>query len=208
MKYFLIFFLVTIFSHSIQAQSPQSFTLNVYGGYNFQDKVNFDAAYANVNDGFQYGGGLEYFVQRNQSIELKYLRHDTKFPLYIPGGVQVNKTNDKGALNYILLGGNYYFANSTQAKAIPFFSGSVGIGIIEGQNNSATKFAWDIKGGVKILASPSFSFKLQAYLQSIISTFGSDYWVTAGGAVVSVADYASIFQFGLGGAICFDFKKK
>jgi uncharacterized membrane protein len=72
---------------------------------------------------------------------------------------------------------------------------------------SATKFAWNIKTGVKINTGKAVSFKLNAYLQSVVSTFGTDYWNTWYG-VVAVPDYATLLQFGLGGAICLDFPKK
>jgi hypothetical protein len=52
-----------------------------------------------------------------------------------------------------------------------------------------------------------FSFKLNAYLQSVFSTFGTDYWHTWYG-VVALPDYVTLLQFGLGGAVCFDFPKK
>jgi hypothetical protein len=44
--------------------------------------------------------------------------------------------------------------------AEPFFGGGLGIGIIEGGGESATKFAWNIKTGVKINTGKAVSFKL------------------------------------------------
>jgi hypothetical protein len=87
------------------------------------------------------------------------------------------------------------------------FGGGLGVGILNGGGESATKFAWNIKTGVKINTGKAVSFKLNAYLQSVISTFGYDYWNTWYGPV-AVPDYATLLQFGLGGAICLDFLKK
>lgn len=190
----------------VKAQEPHSVTLNVYGGYTFKDKVNLDNYYAYVGDGFQYGGGLEFFAQRNKSIELKYLRMDTDTELYGALNAPLNKGYEKTAINYIMIGGNNYI--ETDSKVMPFFGADLGVGIISGENNSATKFAWDAKLGIKIQSNSKMTIKLNTYVQSIISTFGSDYWVTGGGAVVSYPNYATLFQFGLGGAICFDFRKK
>jgi hypothetical protein len=206
MKKILILICVISLGISVNAQTPKSITLNVYGSYNFQERVPLDAFYADVKDGFQYGGGLEYFVRRNKSIELKYLRMDTKFPLYRPNGEQVNTGYDDGALNYIMVGGNNYFGGNDRIK--PFAGFDLGVGWAEGNtNNSGGKFVWDAKLGVKVLTSSSVSFKLHAYVQSMISTFGTDYWYYPGWGTYAVADYAHIFQFGLGGAVCFDFKK-
>ncbi len=111
MKKYHLLFVVFLFSLTMSAQSQGSFLLNLYGGYTFSDKVDFDSSYAKVEDGFEYGAGLEYFIMENASIELKYNRLDTKMPLYtkvsipaygIPAGGQVNAGDDKGAINYVL----------------------------------------------------------------------------------------------------------
>ncbi len=204
-----IFVIALLFTVSIvNAQSPKSISLNVYGGYTFQDRVMLDGFYVDVQDGFEYGGGLEYFVQRNKSIELKYLRMDTKFPLYGPGNTQLNNGKDAGALNFVLLGGNNYFARTTDQKLIPYTGIALGVGWADGpEQSSGAKFAWDAKLGVKIMTSSAVSFKLHAYVQSMISAFGTDYWYYPGWGTVAVQDYAHVFQFGLGGAIVFDKKK-
>ena len=207
MKKLLTIICVLFMAITVNAQDPKTFSLNVYGGYTFPERVKFDAFYTDVKAGFQYGGELEYIVMRNQSIQLKYMRMDTEFPLYTINGNHVTTGNEKGALNYILIGGNSYFPKTASQKAVPYLGGDLGVGIIEGPGSS-TKFAFDIQAGVKIKTSSMISFKLQAYLQSIISTFGNDYWLGYYGGVYAVPDYASILQFGLGGAICFDFKKK
>jgi hypothetical protein len=188
-----------------QAQTG-TVSANLYAGYTFKDRVNFDAAYADVQEGFQWGVGLEYFTSYRTSIELKYMRMDTRFPLFTLQGDQVNTGRDDGNLQYILVGGNLYFPK-TESRIAPFVGGSLGIGIVGGEAENATKFGWDAKAGIKINTESVVSFKVQAYIQSIISTFGSDYWVTGGGAIIAVPDYATIFQFGLGGAVCFDFNK-
>jgi hypothetical protein len=192
----------------VTATQAQTGTLsaNLYGGYTFKERVNFDAAYTTVQDGFQWGVGLEYFTSYRTSVELKYMRMDTRFPLFGPQGAQLNTGKDDGSLQYILLGGNQYFPQTGSAIA-PFIGGSLGVGILDGEADNATKFAWDAKAGIKVNTKSVVSFKVHAYVQSIISTFGSDYWLTGVG-VVAVPDYATIFQFGLGGALCFDFSKR
>ena len=202
----LSFLLFTLFL-SISANAQYSkLSLNVNGAYTFQDRVDFDAFYTKVKDGFQYGGSLEYFTSRRQSVELTYNRMDTYFPLYRKSGTQIPTQNNKGAVNYVLLGGNSYFPQSYDSKLLPFFGGGVGVGWFEGNQNSSAKFAFNIKAGAKIKTNSAISFKVNAYLQSIVSTFGTDYWYGWYGYVYAVPDYATLWQFGLGGAICFDFK--
>src|SRR5688500_17652058 len=89
----------------VRAQSAKSIAINVYGGYVFQDRVELDAFTSYARDGFQYGAGLEYFVHETKSVELRYLRQGTTFPLYGPGGEQLNKDRDEGSITYILIGG-------------------------------------------------------------------------------------------------------
>ena len=67
---------------TIASAQYSKFSLNVNGGYTFQDRVDFDAFYTKVKEGFQYGGALEYFPSRTKSVELSYNRLDTEFPLY------------------------------------------------------------------------------------------------------------------------------
>jgi hypothetical protein len=206
MKKILMITSIVLCVIALRAQ-PGTVSLNLDAGYTFGSTVNFDAAHAHVDAAFQYGGGIEYFSDFNKSIEVKYLRMDTHVPLYKPNGDQYNTGKDKGSVNYILLGGNNYFGSDPDAKARPYGGLGLGVGVIGVEGTTVTKFAWDAKLGVKIKATPVVSLKLQAYMQSIISTFGSDVWVSAGGVAYAVPDYATLWQFGLGGVICFDFSK-
>ncbi|WP_026729900.1 outer membrane beta-barrel protein [Flavobacterium denitrificans] len=216
MKKYHLLFVVFLFSLTLSAQSSGSFLLNLYGGYTFSDKVEFDSSYAKVEDGFEYGVGFEYFVMDNASVELKYNRLDTRMPLYtrvalpgagIPAGGQVNAGDDKGAINYILADYTYYFGSSSQ-KALPYFGGGLGVAILESpKSGSGTYFAWEIKAGVKVKTDSAFSINFNAYLQSMSAAVGYDYYWDYYWGPIAVTDYASTFQFGLGAVISYDFKK-
>lgn len=204
MKNFSLILIAFLFSVSMTAQDKGSIVLDVYGSYVFSDRVEFDYGHATLNDGFEYGIGLEFFVQKSTSLELKYLRMDTDMPIYGATGIQFNAGDDKGAINYILIGGNHYFDKGT--KATPYLGGGIGMGIVESpQSGSDTNFAWEIKGGVKIKTASIVSVSLQATLQSMIAAAGTDtYWGYYG--PVTVQDYAHSYQFGLGAIIGFNFK--
>jgi len=198
----LVAFLLTL---GMKAQDAKSISLNLYGGYTFSDRIDFDYGHATIDDGFEFGAGLEFFVQKSSSIELKYLRLDTSMPAYNDiTGTQL-AGNDSGAINYVLLGGNHYFDNG--GKAVPYLGGGIGVGIIETpQQGSGTNFAWEIKGGVKIKTASVVSVSLQATLKSMVINTGTDtYWGYWG--PVAVSTYTNSFQFGLGAVIGFNFKK-
>lgn len=206
MKKTILIISIAMCSIALKAQ-PGTISLNLDAGYTFQSKVNFDAAYTEVQGAFRYGGGIEYFADFNKSITLKYHRMDTYFPLYTQAGVRINTDNDyKGSVNYILIGGNSYFGDM-DAKAQPYGGLGLGVGVIGVNNNTTTKFAWDARLGVKIKTASVAAIKLEAYMQSIISTFGSDVWISAGGVAYAVPDYATLWQFGFTGIVCLDFKR-
>ncbi|WP_281632448.1 outer membrane beta-barrel protein [Flavobacterium luteolum] len=216
-KYHLLGFFFFL-SLAMSAQSSQSFLLNLYGGYTFSDRVDFDSSYAKVEDGFEYGIGLEYFIMDNASIELKYNRLDTHMPLYtsvllpnngnpISPGTQLNAGDDKGAINYILADYTYYFGSSSQ-KALPFLGAGLGVSILETpRSGNGTYFAWEIKAGVKVKTDSPLSINLHAYLQSMSAAVGYDYYWDYYWGPVAVTDYASTFQFGLGASLSYDFSK-
>jgi len=197
-----------IFSFGLlSAQESKTLGLNVYGAYIFQDKINFDGSYGYAKEGFQYGAGVEYYIISTVALEVKYLRQDTRFPLYTPNGEQVNEGKDKGSINYILIGGTNYFEKNAESKIVPYLGTSIGAGILDTKDGgSSTKFAFDASLGLKIRTSSNISFKLHATIQSITSTFGSDFYNTGSG-VIALPDYASLFQFGLGGGVFFSFDK-
>lgn len=204
MKHILLIFALLL-AVTVKAQEEGSLSLNLYGGYTFSDKVEYNNSYGYVEDGFEYGAGLEYFLPNSNSVELKYQRLDTKLPLYGPNRVQVNAGDDKGAINYVLLDYAHYFGGNTQ-KALPYLGAGAGIAILETpQSGSGTYFAWEVKGGVKIKTSSAVSINLNAYLQSMAAAVGNSYYWTYIG-VVGVTDYVSTYQFGLGAVLSFNFK--
>ena len=207
MKKFLMVFALIFSFGLLKAQESKSVGLNIYGAYIFQDKVNFGGAYGYVKEGFQYGAGVEYFLINTVALELKYLRQETNFPLYLNNRTRVNEGKDKGSVNYILIGGTNYFIKSAQAKLIPYVGTTIGASILDNKaGGSATKFAFDATLGLKIKTSSKIAFKLHATLQTVTSTFGSEFYVTDAGTFF-LNDYATLVQFGLGGGVFYSFQK-
>jgi hypothetical protein len=178
------------------------FSFNIPLGYTFDESASFDGGKLTAKGGFQYGGAFEFFTSPTTSVELSYQRMETSFALVSNAGVDLTEEDPEGSLNYILLGGNKYIDKGS--KAMPYFGGGIGVGIMNSKGQSSTNFAFNFKAGLKVASGKSVALKLQAYAQSMTATFGSDYWVTGGGNVVSYPDRAFLFQFGLGGVLCFD----
>lgn len=211
-KLFLAFALVI---GGATAACAQDIRLNGYAGYVFDDRV--DSYYSNsayydgtIKGGFRWGVGLEYMIQPVQGIELMYLRQDTKAPTtYLTSTILIPKYAEFDvAVNWIMLGTNRYM-RKPGGKAEGFFGGNLGVAIINVDNptdnysNTATKFAWGIKGGVNIWASPKLAIKLQADLMSAVQAVGGGLYFGTGGAGAGLSSYSSMLQFGLGGGLTF-----
>jgi hypothetical protein len=210
MKRILLILSIVVCSVGLKAQSQGTISLNAYGAYVFDDKIPLDLAYAKVKAGPQWGGGLEFFMQDNRSLELKYMWMNTTMPVYTNGGILIDPLSgksDAATVNYVLIGGNNYFERSVDQKVVPFAGADLGVGWIDAYGQADAKFAWDAKLGIKIKTSGPVAFKLHAYVQNMISQFGGDYWYTWYGTYY-VPTYTSLWQIGLGGAICFDMKRK
>ena len=203
MKKFTLLLIGFLFSAGMMAQDRGSVILDLHGSYTFSNNVNFDYGHIKIGDGFTYGGGFEFFPQKNSSVELKYLRLDTSMKVDKPNPNE-NDVHGNGAFNYILIGGNHYFDSGN--NAVPYLGGGLGMAITEGPyGGSDTNFAWEIKGGVKIKTKSSVSVSLQANLISTVAPAGTDtYWGYWG--PIAVQDYAYSYQFGLGAIIGFDLK--
>ncbi len=202
LKYLAVLVFITLGILPATAQSPK-FSFNIPLGYTFDESASFDGGKLTAKGGFQYGGAFEFFSSPTTSGEISYQRMATTFPVFSTSGADLNETDPEGSLNYILVGGNKYIQKSG-SNAMPFFGAGAGVGIMNSKGQSSTNFAFNMKMGVKIATGKSVALKLQAYAQSMTATFGSDYWQTGSGNVVAYPDRVFLFQFGLGGPICFD----
>jgi hypothetical protein len=199
------------------ATFAQDIRVNTYGSYVFDDNV--DSYYDNnsyyegkINGGFQWGVGIELLPYVSQGIEILYLRQDTKAPItYFNNGVK-NTVFDLG-VNYIMIGSNRYFRKSG-GKAEGFAGGMIGADILSlknpdnGNKSSKTKFAWGIKGGLNIWASPVVAVKLQAQLLSAVQSVGGGFYFGTGGVGTGLSGYSSMYQFSLGGGLVFNIPHK
>ena len=177
----------------------QHLSLNAFGGYTFRDKINFSNAYTYINAGGMWGASLEGVNAQGTGLEIVYQYQSTGTPttVYIPQGT----FNSNTVISYLLLNFEQYYMNNPKIQ--PY--GGLGLGAAFYKSDyqgstSATKFAWDIKAGVKFKMSSSFGIKIGAQLLSSSQATGTAFYY---GYVYTT--YATILQFGLTGGLVFDF---
>ena len=202
----LCFFIPAISQHT---------RLNGYANYVFDDQ--FDSYYSNSDyyngkfkGGLQWGVGLEYMPSTMNGIELIYLNQQTTAPTnyWAPGQIVEKHTNFDVGFNWAMLGFNRYM-RKPGSKVEGFGGGMLGAAFINvknpdnGNENSATKFAWGFKLGANIWASEKVAIKLQGQLMSAVQGAGGGLYFGTGGGGVGVSTYSSMLQFGLGGGLTF-----
>ena len=213
MKKTLLTFIILVISNLAISQELR---FNTYGGYLFDDRV--DSYYSNssyyngiIKGSFQWGAGLEYHVPQKAAIEIQYLRQDTNAPTnYQDGGFlggSIQNTNFDLALNWIMLNGTRYFPVNEMIE--PFLGAGIGMGIFALENpdtnrrSSATKLAWNIRGGTNIWITENVAFRAQASLKSAVQSIGGGFYFGTGGTGAGLNSYSSMYQFGFEGGLVF-----
>jgi opacity protein-like surface antigen len=181
----------------------QHLSLNLYGGYTFRDRINFGNAYAFINAGGIFGGSLEGVNAQGTGVELQYQYQRTNIPLYsYPQNVQLN-TNTTATISYLLLNFEQYMMNNPKIQ--PYGGIGLGAAFVTASSNS-TKFAWDLKAGVKIKAGNSVGVKIGAQLLGSAQATGTAFYSPGFGyPPYAYTTYATVLQFGFTGGLVFDF---
>jgi opacity protein-like surface antigen len=141
--------------------------------------------------------------QQGTGVELLYQYQRTDIPLYsYPQNIQQN-SNTTATVSYILLNFEQYMMNNPKIQ--PY--GGIGLGVaIYTAASTGTKFAWDLKAGVKIKASSSVGVKIGAQLLGSAQATGTAFYQPLPGyPVYPYTTYATILQFGFTGGLVFDF---
>ena len=176
----------------------QHLSLNLYGGYTFRDKINFGNAYAYINAGGMFGASVEGINPQGTALELQYQYQRTNVPLYSwPSNIQQNPNNSTGTISYLLLNFEQYLMNNPKIQ--PYGGLGLGAGFYTG-SSSSTKFAWDIKAGVKFKVGDAVGIKIGAQLLGSAQATGTAWYYG-----YPYTTYATILQFGFTGGLVFDF---
>jgi opacity protein-like surface antigen len=181
----------------------QHLSLNLYGGYDFRDKINFGNAYAYINGGGIFGASLEGVNARGTGVELLYQYQRTNIPMYTYPGNNQLYSNTTATISTILLNFEQYMMNNPNIQ--PYGGIGLGAAIITASTNTV-KFAWDLKAGVKIKASSSVGVKIGAQLMGAAEATGTAFYSPGYGyPPYAYTTYSTILQFGFTGGLVFDF---
>lgn len=208
----VLFVIVTFISINAAAQGVK---LNGYANYIFDDQV--DSYYDNtsyfdgkIKGGFQWGVGLQYNFKEFYGIELTYYNQSTSAnaSYQVPGSIAVKNGNFDVNLNWIMLNGVREL-RKPGGKFEAF--GGMGLGValintknrLNGNTESSTNFAWQLRGGGNIWVTEKVAIKLNAQLQSAVQSVGGGFYIGTGGTGAGVSSYSSLLQFGLGGGLVF-----
>lgn len=193
----LLFFLSVLGTCFAQQGAVRLLT---FGGFTFEDKVDFSNGYGQVSDGFQWGVGVEFGLTDVNFAEIYYQRIDTK-------GYAVPRFSDRLeadiGINYIMLGGTRYAPLSDVISA--FGSMDVGVAVITAKDrpdqSNLTKFAWGVRAGIQVSPGDVASIRFHGQLLSPIQAAGGGFYFGTGGSGIGVSTYSSIYQFNLGGSL-------
>lgn len=188
----------------LSAYAQPTITLSTFQGYTFADRFSTEFGPARVDDGFQWGGGLEVGLSKTTAIELIYQYLGTTAS-YQSSQRLYTGTID---LNYILLGGTRYYAITEKLSG--FGTVNVGMGIFNPSDalssNTITKLSVGGRLGLCFFASDKINIKIHAQLLSPVQWVGGGYYFGTGGSGVGISTGSTIYQFYLGGGINYRIK--
>ena len=199
----LSFFLTLCLFAVVGAFAQTSFEIIPTGGYTFPDQVNFYNTFGRIEGGANYGGSMQFNVNKSFGIEMMYSRMEANSGVYAYGtGSQIPNSQQQLALNYIMAG-PVSSINFPGSPVQLFMGGMLGAAIFEPGNgynsngySSNTKFAWGVEAGTNIYATPRFGIRLKAQLLSPVDGAGGSFYFGTGGSGAGVYTYSSIYQFG------------
>jgi len=106
-----------------------------------------------------------------------------------------------------VLNSTRYFPVSEQLE--PFAGFGLGMGIFSlinpdtNNERSATKFAYNFRGGINLWLVNNLAFRAQASLFSAVQSMGGGLYFGTGGTGAGLSSYSSMFQFGFDGGLVF-----
>jgi len=185
----------------------QHLSVNAYGGYTFGDRINFGGGNTYINPSGMWGASIEGVNAQGMGVELLYQYQSTKTPTTIYSNPVNQLYNANTVVSYLLLNFERYLLNNPKIQ--PYAGIGLGAAFYKSDAqgvNGATKFAWDLKAGVKIKASSVVGIKIGAQLLGSAQATGTAFYQPGPGyPVYPYTTYATILQFGFTGGLVFDF---
>jgi len=197
-----------VFTLAVSALAQPTVTLMTFESYTFSDQFDTEYGTGKVEDGFQWGGGLEFGLGEVMAIELIY--QNMKTTAYYDGYGVVNPIRYKGTLgvNYAMIGATKYMPVSDKVSGFGTFN--MGVGWFSPEESLASedvaKFTLGGKLGVRVKASEKVSLRLHVQLFSPVQWAGGGFYFGTGGAGTGVTTGSTIWQWNLGGSLNYRLK--
>ena len=194
-----------LFILATAAWAQPTITLMTFESYTFADKFDTEYGTGKVQDGFQWGGGLEFGLGEAAAIELIY--QNLKTDAYYYPLLNTRKDGSVG-INYLMLGGTKYAPLNDKISGFGSFdAGAAWMNPSESlAADGATKFALGGRLGLRIQTSEKVSLRIHAQLLSPVQWAGGGFYFGTGGAGAGVSTGSTIYQFNLGGSLNFRLK--
>ncbi len=201
-KFNLILSLITCLALSAVAQP--TVTLMTFESYTFSDKFDTQYGKGKVQDGFQFGGGLEIGLNETKAFEIIY--QHLKTDVYYQGFDQRYDGNVN--ISYIMLGGTNYLNASDVISVFGTFNAGAGIFTPNSTLKSGTISRLTLGGrlGIRIMPSDKVSLRLHMQLFSPVQWAGGGFYFGSGGSGAGVSTGSTIYQFNLGGSLNYRLK--
>lgn len=184
---------------STAAFAQPTVTLLTFESYTFADQFDTEYGTGKIEDGFQWGGGLEFGLSETMAVELIYqnLTTDVSYQGFD------RRYNGSAVINYALLGGTRYMPVNEKISGFGTFNAGVGwINPDESlESENVTKFSLGGRLGVRIQTSEKISIRLHGQLLSPVQWAGGGFYFGTGGSGAGVSTGSTIWQFNLGGSV-------
>ncbi len=198
-----------LFVLATAAWAQPTITLMTFESYTFPDKFESEYGSGKIQDGFQWGGGLEFGLGERAAVELIYqnLKTDAYYDGYSALGSS-KRLNGTVGINYMMLGFTKYAP--VNEKISGFGTLDMGVGWFNPgaslESESITKFSLGGRLGVRIQASEKVSLRIHAQLFSPVQWAGGGFYFGTGGSGAGVSTGSTIYQFNLGGSLNYRLK--
>jgi len=190
------------------AWTQPSITLLTFESYTFADQFDTEYGHGKIQDGFQWGGGLEFGMRDLMAGELFY--QNLKTDAYYNGYYSVGdpQVNGNIGINYVMVGGTRYAPVNDKISGFGTFNMGVAWSNPDTELavESATKFAIGGRLGVRIKASEKVSLRIHGQVFSPVQWAGGGFFVGTGGSGAGVSTGSTIWQFNVGGSLNFRIK--
>jgi hypothetical protein len=193
---------------AMAAWAQPTITLMTFESYTFSDQFETEYGTGKIQDGFQWGAGLEFGLAETAAVELIYqnLKTEAYYDGYSLTGT--NRLSGDVGINYIMLGFTKYAPFSE--KVAGFGTLDLGVGWMQTsetlESGTPTKFSWGGRLGVRFMASEKVSLRIHTQLFSPVQWAGGGFYFGTGGAGAGVSTGSTIYQFNLGGSLNYRLK--